>query len=193
MPQIGDIELREFRESKRKNGVKRNKCIWSACQDCGKGRWIFLWQWRKGLLKYCQLCSLKHMNFNKQSVHWGADNWKWKGGRRKRKDGYIDIRVYPGDPFYPMAHKGYIPEHRLVMARALGRLLCSSEFVHHKDGDPSNNQLPNLELCTANNHKLSYRDGYKRGFADGRNYPSDLATPVITLHGSSKKRVSVTV
>ena len=193
MPHIGDIVLREKKESQRKNGVKRNRCIWAACEDCGKERWILLWEWKKGLFKHCQLCSLKHMNFNKQSVHWGADNWKWKGGRRKRKDGYIDIRVYPSDPFYPMAHKSYIPEHRLVMARALSRLLNAKEFVHHKDGDSGNNQLENLELCTANNHKLSYRDGYKQGFADGRRLPSDLTTPIIKLDGATKKRVRVEV
>lgn len=168
MPQIGDIKLKESRERKRKNGIKRNRYIYSACKDCGKERWVLLWVWRKGLFEYCQLCSLKHMNFNSQSIHWGADNPKWKGGRRKRKGGYIDIRVYPDNPFYSMAVQGYIPEHRLVMARALGRVLNSNEIVHHKDGNPENNQLPNLELCTPNNHKLSYRDGYNRGFADGR-------------------------
>jgi len=56
------------------------------------------------------------------------------------------------------------------MAQALGRVLSSKEFVHHKDGDPSNNVLSNLEICAAENHKLSYRLGYNQGFQDGLAY-----------------------
>lgn len=172
MPQIGDIELRDCKERNRKNGVKRNRFIYEACEDCGRGRWIFLWAWRKGLFRYCQPCSRRHSDFNIKSIHKGINNPKWKGGRRQRKGGYIDIRIYPDNALFAMAYNGYIPEHRLVMATALDRILDKGELVHHKDGNPSNNRLDNLELCTANNHKLSYREGYKRGFEDGIRYAS---------------------
>jgi hypothetical protein len=52
-------------------------------------------------------------------------------------------------------HRGYVivivdgrrvREHRLVMERAIGRLLTDSEVVHHKDGNKANNALENLEL-----------------------------------------------
>jgi hypothetical protein len=79
--------------------------------------------------------------------HSGEANPSWQGGVLE-KDGYLMEWVAPDDPLRePMAHsKGYIPQHRLVMARALGRPLKPHETVHHIDGDRSNNALSNLQL-----------------------------------------------
>ena len=41
---------------------------------------------------------------------------------------------------------GYEFEHRLVMAKTLGRALREGENVHHRDGDRLNNDPANLEL-----------------------------------------------
>jgi len=111
---------------------------------------------------------------------YGEKASNWKGGRKKDRDGYILI-LLPRDSFFsPMAKKsGYIFEHRLVMAKHLGRCLQSWELVHHKGirhsgiENKSDNLIDNLKLTIRGSHAIEhskgYRDGYRQGYQDSQN------------------------
>jgi len=67
-----------------------------------------------------------------------------RSGDKTRKTSHIVLLKKPG---HPNANpRGYILEHRFVMAEKLGRPLRTEEIVHHKDGNPMNNALDNLEV-----------------------------------------------
>lgn len=58
-------------------------------------------------------------------------------------------------------------EHRVIMERHLGRRLEPWELVHHKDGDPRNNTIENLELTEFGAHTAEHHTGARRN-ADAR-------------------------
>lgn len=123
-----------------------NAFIWQACLDCGKERWVRIRKDRPIILR-CHSCNGKLR---------GEKHSTWKGGRSISSQGYIQIKLLPGDFFYSMAQKsGYVYEHRLIVAKALERCLHSWEIVHHKEGyAKDDNQYPEtLQLVTDDRHK----------------------------------------
>ena len=140
MPQLNDI-IRE-----RELGHKgTSRYIWSACVTCGKERWV---QFVKGEPRRtrCGSCAAQARATR------GEENPNWKGGRVKRSDGYIRVRLFTEDFFYSMADKqNYVAEHRLIMAKHLSRCLLQWEVVHHKNGVRDDNRLINLELLPSQN------------------------------------------
>lgn len=139
--------------------VNKNKRVCVPCQKCGRIRSLK----EKPKAALCRSCASKIMEFNR-TKHL---NPNWKGGRIKDHKGYILIWVYPDDFFYPMASKGanghYAFEHRLVMAKHLGRCLLPWEVVHHKGTkyplgsieNKSDNRIENLELLSSQKAHLS--------------------------------------
>jgi hypothetical protein len=70
----------------------------------------------------------------------------WMGGKWKDRQGYVQAWVADDDLMACMRVGTYVPEHRLVMARKLGRPLLKTETVHHIDGNRANNSPANLQL-----------------------------------------------
>lgn len=141
-PLVGEIKYGH--EIGRAKASGWHKYIWHACENCGKERWVVtVW----GVPKHpiCLGCRLKLKR--EKSPH-------WKGGRRIDHFGYAWQRLYPNDFFYSMADpKGYVREHRLVMAKHLGRCLHLWEIVHHKNHKRDDNRIENLQLVTDDRHK----------------------------------------
>lgn len=152
MPELG--EIRRGTEIGYKSS---DKCIWAACEKCGKQRWVHI---KRGEpeSKMCFQCANKDIRrgeklslINKGRIGSQANNWK--GGRCYTSDGYIVVCLSPDDFFYPMAMKGgYVLEHRLVMAKYKGRCLQPWELVHHINGNRKDNRIENLQLCTEGQH-----------------------------------------
>jgi len=162
MPSLGEV-----RKSKEIGRKSHSLMVWQACLDCDKERWVGL---RKGQPQSirCPACAnkelgkrpefLQHLS-KKGKLQRGDKAPNYRGGRHKDKLGYIHIYLYPDDFFYPMARKnGYVFEHRLVMAKHLGRCLLSWEIVHHKNGKlndsgEKDDRIENLQLVSDDRHK----------------------------------------
>ena len=122
MPEIGEIAKAK---DIGKSGKGNNFYIYLPCVDCGKKRWVVKQNIDRGSQLRCLKChGLRHR---------GSNNHNWKGGRDKATGGYITILLRKDSPFYPMVNShGYVYEHRLVMAKHLGRPLLRTEIVHHR-------------------------------------------------------------
>jgi len=144
MPQLG--EVRNAKEAGFKGWAKR---VWSACEKCGKERWVILKVGGQPKSKMCRKCCGSLI----LGRAIGEKHGLWKGGKWISQ-GYIMVKLYPNDPFYPMAIKPhqYVLEHRLVMAKHLGRCLKSWEVIHHKNHIKTDNRVENLQLISRHRH-----------------------------------------
>lgn len=106
------------------------------CPTCSEPFSMPAWQYRTGR----RFCSAKCGNPARGTS--GPSNGRWRGGRRVRPDGYVELNI-----------GGVIVlEHRHVMQQEIGRPLRSDEHVHHKNHVRSDNRPENLEVLTHSQH-----------------------------------------
>ena len=112
-----------------------------------KSRWkYYSEEERKEKTKH--LKPIKKRQFVKDKVY------GWKGGKTRKKDGYILVRGY-GHP--NTMSNGYVFEHRLIASQKLGRPLEKFEHVHHLNGIKDDNRPENLEIINGSTHNLITR------------------------------------
>jgi len=151
--------------------------IWASCPNCGKQEWYHITEDGLPETDRCDDCMVRVC---KRGRPLG-------GGTKANGKGYILIRLMSTDFFYPIANKsGYVMEHRLVMARHLGRCLQQWEVVHHKNGHKSDNRLENLELVASigehmANHNTGYEGGYKHGLVQWSTKVKQLEERIVQL------------
>lgn len=131
-PQCGDLFTRVSVDQK----VCSDKCRIEArkkdrsaiCKTCG-GEFL------RPHGKYPAFCSVSCSMKARNQV--GRGYAKQPGSVSPAGNGYLSEKTDDGR---------WVVQHRLVMQRHLGRLLARTEYVHHKNGDRSDNRLENLEL-----------------------------------------------
>ncbi|KKK68349.1 hypothetical protein LCGC14_2944950, partial [marine sediment metagenome] len=125
-----------------RKGYCSRKCMGKAytykiktnCLKCGKEFLIKRAGKKRGRGKYC----------SKHCVN-------WKGGFIQHR-GYIFIHK----PRHPRNNNGYIPYHRFVMEQYLGRILKSTEVVHHINSNLSDNKIENLKLFSSHSKHMKF-------------------------------------
>jgi DNA-binding CsgD family transcriptional regulator len=90
--------------------------------------------------------------YSQRGARNGQHHPLWRGGRIILKGGYVMVKAEQDDTLAVSTANGgfYVMEHRLVMARHLGRPLTRKESVHHINGDRGDNRLENLQLRQGN-------------------------------------------
>lgn len=115
--------------------------IWAACSNCGNPRWV---QYRKKTNKPTNLICRKCTPIL---------TLKCRGKGHLDKDGYKMISLPWNHKYILTANKrGWILEHRLVIAQHLGRDLLPIEIVHHLNGIKDDNRIENLVLVSRKDH-----------------------------------------
>lgn len=80
-------------------------------------------------------------------------------GYKIKDSGYVLIRKVD----HPQSDKsGYVPEHRLVVEKQIGRYLRKDELIHHKNRIVDDNRIENLQIVTSKEHNHIHKPVVQR-------------------------------
>lgn len=137
MPKLNELKLGHEIGKKPPFG----RFIWTACTNCETLRWV----------PYVKCKDAPKSLVCKKCVP--GLTLKCRGNGHTDKDGYHLISLPWKHEFIATANgRGWIPEHRLVMAQHLGRNLFPQEIVHHLNGIKNDNRIENLTLVSRKEH-----------------------------------------
>jgi len=147
-PAVNWAAVRVGRTSK-----QRNMTVAVTCPTCATERFVYAGSVRKQLADLaftglCRRCS------------------KGSSGTRRDAKGYVILPrgAVPRSDLYLFDAMGCgangVREHRLVMARTLGRPLLTDELVDHMDGDKTNNAPSNLRIYHRGRNEPGSHNGH---------------------------------
>lgn len=105
------------------------------CANCGKEFWVQ--KSRQARRRAC--CSLKC----RSEYHTAERTTGWRGGTCTKKQSGVKSLYFPRERYVTK----YVGEHRLVAAKAVGRLLEPYEIVLRINRNPKNSAPNNLFIC----------------------------------------------
>lgn len=84
-----------------------------------------------------------------------ATHYQAAHGGMNLKNGTTRHRGYVLDwaPDHPANVRGYVPQHRIIVEKSIGRYLQADEEVHHINHVKDDNRLENLQLLTRMEHR----------------------------------------